>query len=244
VDQCGSKHWQRIAAPVTYLALRFSRSLDERSRTLPSAESFLPDFPRRPLSIADSKGAIPRALFLGQGSNGLEVAVLDSTAQPTVTNLRAIWNSRLAGRATPLLVMVLHGKGAALCGPLTGISLRCSRRCPSTVWSDLCRAALAEPDRNAALRFLAAAMPEADAPIPGVRNEGLFATHELQKGVPKSGHWGSAGEHSIPLLNQRGEKLLERLGYSIQAIPGPVSNPASRREESAAPRDGNRRPCS
>jgi hypothetical protein len=57
----------------------------------------------------------------------------------------------------------------------------------------ICRAALAEPDRNAALRFLSTVIPEADAPLPGLRNEGLFATHELQRGLPMKGaQWSDA----------------------------------------------------
>jgi hypothetical protein len=87
----------------------------------------------------------------------------------------------------------------------------------------LCRAALAEADRNAALRFLSSAIPEADAPLPGIRNEGLFATHELQKGLPGNSHWPKAGEQSRPLLNLRREALLQQLGYAIDATPGPVS---------------------
>lgn len=79
--------------------------------------AFLEDLQSRPLNISDAKGAAPRALFLGQGSNALEVAVLESVSPPSVTSLRAMWNSRLAGRATPLLVVALNGSGAALCGP-------------------------------------------------------------------------------------------------------------------------------
>src|SRR5580658_10518980 len=78
---------------------------------------FLGDLQSRPLNIADPKGAKPVGLFLGQGPNGLEVAVLQSVSQPSTGMLRAIWSSRLAGRATPLLVVVLHGNAAALCGP-------------------------------------------------------------------------------------------------------------------------------
>ena len=36
-------------------------------------------------------------------------------------------------------------------------------------------------------------IPEADAPLPGLRNEGLFATHELQRGLPMKGaQWSDA----------------------------------------------------
>jgi len=106
-------------------------------------------------------------------------------AAPRSAQIRAVWSARLAGRATPLLVVVLTGERAALCGPsgdpppaFLGLDVGRVER--------ICRTALAEPDRHAALRFLATVIPEADGPLPGVRNEGLFATHELQKGLPGS----------------------------------------------------------
>jgi hypothetical protein len=36
-----------------------------------------------------------------------------------------------------------------------------------------------QPDRHAALAFLAHALPSLDTPVPGLRNEGLFALHAL-----------------------------------------------------------------
>jgi hypothetical protein len=87
----------------------------------------------------------------------------------------------------------------------------------------ICRTALSEPDRHAALRFLRTALPEVEGPLHGVRNEGLFATHELQKGLPGSKHWASATAAVRPALGLRGDKLLERLGYTIEAAPGPIS---------------------
>jgi hypothetical protein len=184
---------------------------------------FLEGLQRRPLNISDPKNTKPLALFLGQGPNGLEVAVFESATQPTASNLRAIWNSRLAGRATPLLTVVLFGQSAALCGPNgdpppTFTSLARDRV------ERICRAALAEPDRNAALRFLSSVIPEADSPLAGLRNEGLFATHELQRGLPlKVERWAEARAISQPLLKLRSEKLLEGLGYSIESSVGPYS---------------------
>ncbi len=50
---------------------------------------FLNELPIRPLNIADVKGCHPLRSIQG-------------------TTLRAIWNSRLTGRATPLLVVLKH----------------------------------------------------------------------------------------------------------------------------------------
>jgi hypothetical protein len=184
--------------------------------------NFLSDLPSRPLNLSDPKGTAPRALFLGNGPNAVEVAVVDAVAQPTLSQLRAIWSSRLAGRATPVLAVVLYGKHSALCGPTGDPPPAFTRLEPDRV-ERLCRAALAEPDRNAALRFLHAAIPEAEAPLPGVRNQGLFATHELQKGLPRNARWQESNAKASPLLAQRGAVLLHSLGYTIEAAPGPIS---------------------
>ena len=49
----------------------------------------------------------------------------------------------------------------------------------------LCREALAQPDRHAALRLLSQALPSLETALPGLTNEGLLALHELEHGVPE-----------------------------------------------------------
>jgi hypothetical protein len=65
---------------------------------------FLEDLQPRPFSLADTKGFEAIGLYLGNGPNALEVAVLRGPATVTLTAIRAIWTSRLGGRATPLLL--------------------------------------------------------------------------------------------------------------------------------------------
>ena len=48
----------------------------------------------------------------------------------------------------------------------------------------LAAAALSEPNRHGAVRFLVAMLPEADSDLPGLRNSGLLATNQLRNGVP------------------------------------------------------------
>jgi hypothetical protein len=109
--------------------------------------------------------------------------LLRASSAVTISGIRAIWSARLSGRATPLLVVILGNGNAALCGPVGD---------PPPAFLDLdvarvekiCSTALSEPDCHSALRFLATEIPEVEAPVPGVRNEGFFATHELLRGVP------------------------------------------------------------
>ena len=57
------------------------------------------------------------------------------------------------------------------------------------------------------------AIPEVESPLPGLRNEGLFAFHELDWDVPQRPDWPDAQEQATPLLGLRGPELLEGLGY-------------------------------
>ena len=82
----------------------------------------------------------------------------------------------------------------------------------------LAAVALGEPNHHAATRFLLAALAELDSPVPGLRNVGLLATHELVTGVREMAEWAGAVRRSSPLLGDRGRRLVERLGYSVEPL--------------------------
>jgi hypothetical protein len=73
------------------------------------------------------------------------------------------------------------------------------------------------PDRRARVRvpFLSEALEGEPDEHPGLRNKGLFATHELLYGVPKRDDWEAATTRSTPLLGRRGQDLVRGLGYEI-----------------------------
>lgn len=79
---------------------------------------FLPDWDRRPVSIALPTGWKLDGLVLGAGVQPLEVLITTAHRRPIVSDLRTVWKTRLAGRATPLLLVTLHDGRAAICGPL------------------------------------------------------------------------------------------------------------------------------
>ncbi len=185
--------------------------------------TFLTHRDARPLSLDSPEGFRPLDLYLGQGPMALEVGVLEATRRPTNPELRRLHESRLGRRAAPVLVVVLWGNGrAAIVGP-NGDSLAIVADADRTQIERLCDAALRTPDRHAALRLLSQALEQLDARIPGLRNSGLFALHELEVGVPTRRDWVSGGEKGRPLLGIRGRPLIEGLGYSIQPLPGPES---------------------
>ena len=181
--------------------------------------SFLDGYEQRALTLPDAHGLQPVGLVLGQGPNALEVAIARSPVKPTSAALRSVWRARLGGRATPLLLVALYGDKAAISGPVgdqppTFIGLE-----PAKV-ERVCSAALLEPDRHAALRFLASAIPELESSASGLRNEGLFATHELINGVPTRDDWGHAVQAGVPLLRLRDRELLRSLDFTLEQTPG------------------------
>ena len=54
--------------------------------------------------------------------------------------------------------------------------------------------------------------------IPGVRNVGLLATHELRVGVPQRPDWPRQTAAGRRLLQLRGRRLLDALGFSIDPL--------------------------
>ena len=170
-------------------------------------EPFLADLDLRPLPLADPQGLEPVGLALGKGRGALEVAVTRLAHHPTQAAMRTVWRGRHGGRAVPLLLVALHGDRAAICGP-GGEEPPVYLDLDRGMVERLCRAALTEPDRHAASRFLRAAIPELETPLPGLRNEGLFATHELARDVPARRDWAQAQQAATPLLALRGRPLL------------------------------------
>ncbi|MDP9331960.1 MAG: hypothetical protein M3Q30_01420 [Actinomycetota bacterium] len=82
----------------------------------------------------------------------------------------------------------------------------------------LAAAALSEPNRHAAIRFLVAMLPEVGADLPGLRNSGLLATQELRDGVPARTDWSAACDRSKELLSLRGRQLVEKMGFGIEQL--------------------------
>lgn len=184
--------------------------------------AFLDDLELRPLQHSEDLPFAPRGFALGQGAQALEVVVADADARPTATELRRAWLDRHGGRPVPLLFVVLHDGRASICGPAGEKPPVYQDREREQV-ERLCRAALESPGRHAALALLRDALPETASRIPGVKNAGLVATHELEHGVPERPDWAEATELAGPLLDRGGRDVLAGMGYAIDTLPGPAS---------------------
>ena len=184
---------------------------------MPDETSFLAE--KTPLSWSQkTQHALqPHGLFLGEGQNAIEVAVAKSDALPNQTALQDVWSKRQGGRATPVLLVVLYRGAAALCGPLGEQPPTYANLNPRQV-EGLCREALIQPNRHAALRFLQQALPSLDTDIPGIRNEGLVAQHELLHGTPNSSQWNHAMRRARETSGKRGQQLIEALGFQLERL--------------------------
>ncbi len=171
---------------------------------------------RRGLAL-DVPGLTPIGVYVGPGDLGLEVAVLKSATAPTTARLQEAWRLRRGGRSVPLLIVVLTDDQAFLCGPAgdtppvhAGIDLGAAER--------VCAAALRLPDRHAARMFLADALPSLATRAPGVRNQGLFALHELSEGAPRRPDWADNRARSRAIVGAVGSSLLRKLGFTVERL--------------------------
>ena len=173
--------------------------------------------PRR-VTIGDRRAK----LYLGHGPLALEVVVVAFDGWPRIADLRAMFRARSGRRAAPVLIVAPWGAGrAAVCGPTEHHPVE-HRDLPVEQVEAVCGKALAADGRHTAIRLLHRLLPALDAPIPGLRNGGLFAMQELERGVPSRGDWVLATEEAHGVRTLRGRALIEGLGFATEELPGPA----------------------
>ncbi len=176
---------------------------------------FLSDILSRPWS--PKNGLKPVGLFIGKGTNALEVAVAQTSQGTARSVLVDIWKARKGRRAAPLLLVVLHPDSTSITGA-TGEVPPVYENMDAGQVERLCREALGQPDRHAALRLLSQALPSLETALPGLTNEGLLALHELEHGVPKRPDWADAKRKARAVLNKRDGDLLGALGFRVEHL--------------------------
>jgi hypothetical protein len=178
---------------------------------------FLKDLNPRPLNQGEHGGIKPVNLYLGKGTNALEVAFYQSPTKPNTVSISKIWADRKAGRSSPILTVIHYPDGVALCGPS-------GDQPPIFHINDLgqaeriSRAALLESDRHAAIRFLTQALPSLETQLPGITNEGLFALHALSENMAGRADWVHAKELAKKAVDKSNIELLKALGFSIERL--------------------------
>lgn len=184
------------------------------------AEQFLGDADVQDIPWSKPSGA-PAALqtervLIGEGRDGLEVALATAERAPKVEDVRRLWSQRWGRRAAPVALVVAYPDGsgwkAAVCGTkddpavLTGLELAQVER--------ICAAALGAPDGAQADRTIHRLLVgQKDQLVAGLTNGGLFASHELRTGVPQRKDWSTSRRDGAALLALRGPDLIGGLGY-------------------------------
>lgn len=180
-------------------------------------QAFLSDLVRRPLKFQKDHAIEPLGLFVGKGSNAFEIAVVRASSQVTPVDLVGAWKDRKASRAAPVLLVALSPSGADLCGA-TGEPPPVHTALDLGLVERLCREALNLPDRHAATRYLAQTLPSLETELPGIRNAGLLATHELLRGVPARKDWHAACAKAVRARNCRDVGLLKALKFTVKKL--------------------------
>ncbi|MCL4197716.1 MAG: hypothetical protein KJZ69_09525 [Phycisphaerales bacterium] len=194
------------------------RRLDATPGAQPLPAQLAEHFNLRQVALSGKFPFTQIGLAIGSGSLALEVLFCQAATTPTDGDLHAAWKERQGGRATPVLIVAFHGQHASLCGP-SGPEPPTQRHIDPGQAIRLCREALSLPDRHAALHFLADTLPTIETALPGLRNEGLFANHELARGARlETDLWRAADAKARPLLGQKGDGLLRQLGYRLDRI--------------------------
>lgn len=152
----------------------------------------------------------------------LEVLAVRTPDRPTLTALRELHRSRTGRRATPVLVVATWGEDrASIFGPLESAPQYLENVGLEQV-DRICAHALDARDRHAAIRYLHRSLPQLAAPIPGLRNEGLFALQELKEGVPDYPGWEEARAKAERARLARQRDLLQALGFELEETAGPT----------------------
>ncbi len=168
----------------------------------------------RPLKLDVGASAVAKGLYLGKGSLALEVVLVEASTLPAAQTVRGWWKDRVAGRSVPVMLVVVHGTSATICGPAgnpppvhEGLDIGQVER--------LCIKALSQPDRHAAHLSLARSIQMAVDDMPGLHNRGFLASHELRTGLRGRPDWTSLCEKSRSILGRTGTQLYSSLGYSV-----------------------------
>ena len=146
-----------------------------------------------------------------------EVAIASATHAPSKSDMREAHLARWGRKAGTLLLLTLYpGKSGAQVA-VAGLreNPNCALGLDPRVVTETIEEAFATNDPHAAELAVERLFAASDEGIPGLRNEGLFALHELQTHVPSTKEWGGAVAASQAIAAQGGKDLVAALGWQL-----------------------------
>ena len=156
----------------------------------------------------------------GAASSPMEIATTryTQTGEPTLASLKRIHTLRQNQRVTPVLIATILSDGrVSLFEPTTSTSP--TRPIELSQANRFLQAILDEATPVAARSRLQGLLQSLDTTaIPGIKNSGLFANHELRNGVPRRADWQEACSNSRAILSLREHELIAQLGYSTEGL--------------------------
>jgi len=181
-------------------------------------------------------GTTLEKVFIGpdpDGLGGFQIATAAVVSAPTRAQLDKLFTLRKGNRAISLVVAATDGTRTWLYGPD-----------PQTPTIELPRAQatrqlqsiLDEPDSTAAFNRIASLRQQVDSGGVGWTNNGLFAKYHLEHNVPTRSDWTLRASRAKPLLDLRGQRLIEALGFRSTPGSGGTLILAAAGGESEAPR--------
>lgn len=167
-------------------------------------------------------GAEPQHVHFGRDTSGVgevQIAVATVTGRPTKADLAAMWKTRGAKTAMPVVVAAVSSDGVWLFSG--GTSAMPLGPLPHAQAQLRLQSILDEPDGiRATQRIRAIEQAYETIGSAGFSNHFLFAAYHLQKDVPRRSDWARNAERAASIQQKRGRDLIAALGFTSEDAAG------------------------
>jgi hypothetical protein len=164
---------------------------------------------------------ITKDIYVGGGDQqlALHVATAEFTGsgEPTAAQLKDLHKRRTGNGVTPVVLVVeVDSRHCVVFGH--NADWAPTRKIEYSTVARILQAALDDPNPIAARERINTFRDALDTTsLPGIKNSGLFANHELATGVPTRPDFDKACQRSVALLSLTGTPLLNGLGFAHTA---------------------------
>ncbi len=161
---------------------------------------------------------VTKDIYVGGGDHDLALHVVTAeykgSSEPTAAQLKNLHKLRTDNRMAPVVLVVeVDPQHCVVFG--YNADWAPTRKIEYSTIARILQAALDEPNPIAARERINTLRDALDTTaLPGIKNSGLFANHELATGVPTRPDFDKSCKRSVPLLSLTGTPLLNGLGYT------------------------------